>query len=90
MTVFAGFIAVGVGILVAIEFAIAWALFNGKSWGRIAVMVLSMADFIIHCVTLVVGNIFAIPHIVLDLIVFFYMWKPNVVAYFNQKNIRFT
>jgi len=39
---------------------------------------------------LVVGNIFAIPHIVLDLIVFFYMWKPNVVAYFNQKNISFT
>lgn len=85
MTVFAGLIAVGVGILAAIEFVIAWALFGGKSWGRIAVMVLSMVDFIMHCITLVVGNIFAIPHIVLDLIVFFYMWKPNVVAYFNQK-----
>lgn len=90
MTAFSGFIAVGVGILAAIEFVIAWALFSGKSWGRIAVMALTMADFIIHCATLVVGNLFAIPHIILDLITFFYMWKPNVIAYFNQKNISFT
>ena len=90
MTAFAGFIAVGVGILAAIEFVIAWALFSGKRWGRIAIIALTMADFIIHCATLVVGNLFAIPHIILDLITFFYMWKPNVIAYFNQKNISFT
>ena len=90
MTVFGGVIAVGVGILAAIEFIVAWALFSGKSWGRIVVIVLSMVDFIIHCATLVVGNFFAIPHIILDLIVLFYMWKPNVIAYFNQKNISLT
>ncbi len=90
MTVFTGLIAVGVGILAAVEFAIAWALFSGKSWGRITVIVLSIADLIIHCVTLAVGNLFAIPHIIIDLIVLFYMWKPNVINYFNQKNISLT
>lgn len=90
MTVFAGLIGIGAGILAAIEFVIAWALFSGKSWGRIVVIVLSIVDFIIHCATLVVGNFFAIPHIILDLVVLFYMWKPNVIAYFNQKNISFT
>lgn len=90
MTVFGGVIAVGVGILATIEFVIAWALFSGKRGGRIAVISLSMADLIIHCVTLLVGNLFAIPHIVVDLIVLFYMWKPNVISYFNQKNISFT
>ena len=90
MTVFGGVIAVGAGILAGIEFIIAWALFSGKSWGRIVVIVLSMVDFIIHCATLVVGNFFAIPHIILDLIVLFYMWKPNVIAYFSQKNVSFT
>ncbi len=87
MTVFAGVVVVGVGVLAAIEFTIAWALFNGKNKGRTTVIILSMIDFIIHCVTLFVGNVFAIPHIVLDLITFFYMWKPNVVEYYNQ-NIR--
>lgn len=88
MTVFAGFIVVGVGVLTAIEFTIAWALFSGKNKGRTTVIILSMIDFIIHCVTLFVGNVFAIPHIILDLITFFYMWKPNVVEYYNQ-NIKF-
>lgn len=87
MTVFGSVIAVGVGILAAIEFVIAWTLFSGKSWGRITVMVLSMVDFILHCATLVVGNLFAIPHIILDLLVFFYMWKPSVVSYFNKEKL---
>lgn len=85
MIVFAGLIAVGVGVLAAIEFGIAWALLSGKSWGRITVIALAIIDFIIHCVTLLVGNLFAIPHIIVDLIVLFYMWKPNVISYFNQK-----
>lgn len=85
MTVFGGIIAVGVGILAAIEFAIAWALFSGKSWGRTTIIVLSVVDLIVHCITLAAGNLFAIPHIVLDLIVLFYMWKPSVVSYFNKE-----
>lgn len=88
MKVFGEVIVVGVGILTVIEFTIAWALFSGKSYGRIIVIVLSMVDFIVHCVTLFVGNVFAIPHIVLDLATFIYMWKSNVVAYYNH-NIRF-
>lgn len=87
MIVFGNVIAVGVGILAAIEFTISWALLSGTNTGRLIVIVLSMTDFIIHCITLFVGNVFAIPHIVLDLITFFYMWKPNVTKYYKQ-NIR--
>ena len=81
-----GIFVVFIGILAGIEFTIAYALFSGKSWGRIAIIVLSIVDFLVHCTTFVVGNLFAIPHIILDLIVLFYMWKPNVIIYFNQKN----
>jgi len=80
-----GSFVVFIGILAGIEFAIAYALFSGKSWGRITVIVLSIVDFLIHCATLVIGNLFAIPHIVLDVIVFFYMWKPSVVSYFDRE-----
>lgn len=79
-----GSFVVFIGILAGIEFAIAYALFSGKSWGRITVIVLSIVDFLIHCATLVIGNLFAIPHIILDVIIFFYMWKPSVISYFDQ------
>lgn len=85
LAVFGGVIAVGIGLLTAIEFVIAWALFSGKSTGRIIVIVLSMVDLIIHGATLLVGNVFAIPHIILDSITFFYMWKPSVISYFNKE-----
>ena len=90
MAVFGGVIAVGVGILATIEFMIDWALFSGKRGVRIAVISLDGRSHYIHCVTLLAGNLFVIPHIVVDLIVFFYMWKPNVISYFNQKNTGFT
>ena len=80
-----GSFVVFIGILAGIEFTIAYALFSGKSWGRITVIVLSIVDFLIHCATLVIGNLFAIPHIILDVIVFFYMWKPSVVSYFDRE-----
>jgi len=80
-----GATALFIGIFAAIEFAIAWALFSGIKWGRIIVIVLSIVDLVAHSSTLVIGNLFAIPHIILDLLVLFYMWMPNVVSYFNQK-----
>lgn len=85
ISVMGGVFVVFVGILAVIEFAIAYALFSGKSWGRITVIVLSIVDFLVHCATLVMGNLFAIPHIILDVIVFFYMWKPSVVSYFDKE-----
>lgn len=78
-----GIFAVFIGILAGIEFAIAYSLFSGKSWGRIAVIVLSIVDFLVHSVTLAMGNLFAIPHIILDLVILYYMWRPHVIAYFK-------
>ncbi len=80
-----GATALFIGIFAAIEFAIAWALFSGINVGRIIVVTLSIVDLIAHSATLLIGNLFAIPHIILDLLVLFYMWMPNVVSYFNQK-----
>ncbi len=80
-----GATALFIGIFAAIEFAIAWTLFSGMKWGRITIITLSIIDLVAHSATLLIGNLFAIPHIILDLLVLFYMWMPNVVSYFNQK-----
>ncbi|HXV51063.1 MAG TPA: hypothetical protein VD689_02920 [Nitrosopumilaceae archaeon] len=80
-----GATALFIGIFAVIEFAIAWALFSGKKLGRMTVIGLAIVDLVAHSSTLVIGNLFAIPHIILDLLVLFYMWIPNVATYFNQK-----
>ena len=70
------------GILAATEFIIAGALFSGKPWGRITVIVLSIIGLMIGLVSLV-GNPFSILNIMLDAFVLWYMWRPHVIAYFG-------
>jgi uncharacterized membrane protein len=70
------------GILAAIEFAIAGALFSGKPWGRMIVIILSIIGAIIGLAS-IVGNPFSILSVVLDGVVLWYMWRPHVIAYFG-------
>ena len=70
------------GILAATEFIIAGALFSGKPWGRITVIVLSIIGLMVGLVS-IIGNPFSILNIMLDAFVLWYMWRPHVIAYFG-------
>lgn len=77
----------GIAVFVAIiEFVIAGALFSGKSWGRIVVIIFAILDLIGQAASLLAGNIFGIIFGILDLIVLYYMWRPHVMEYFQAKN----
>jgi len=79
-----GGFASGLVFLVAIfEFIIAGALFSGKSWGRIIVIIFAIIDLMVNAITLLSANVFAIAFILLDLIVLYYMWRPHVMEYFK-------
>jgi hypothetical protein len=79
-----GFIAAVIGILAIIYLIIAWALFNGKSWARKIIIILTIIDLVTGTITLAIGNVFEITSIILDIIVLYYMWRPHVIAYFNK------
>lgn len=70
------------GILAAIEFAISGALFSGKPWGRMIVIILSTIGAVIGLIS-IVGNPFSILSIILDAVVLWYMWRPHVILYFG-------
>jgi len=81
-----GIIAGIATIAAAFEFIIAAALFSGKNWGRIIVIVFAIIDLIAELSSIVVGNFFAFVFIILDLVVLYYMWRPHVMEYFQAKN----
>lgn len=81
--VLGGMFLIMFGILAVIEFVIAGALFSGKQWGRIIVIVLSIISLIIGLAS-IVGNPFSVLTLVLDAVVLWYMWRPHVIAYFNE------
>jgi len=73
-------------IVAAIEFIIAAALFSGKNWGRALVIVFVIIDLIVESASIAAGNFFAFVLIILDLVVLYYMWRPNVIEYYQAKN----
>lgn len=79
---FGGVFLIMFGMLAAIEFVIAGALFSGKSWGRIVVIVLSIIGLIMSLASMI-GNPFSILNIMLNGVVLWYMWRPHVIAYFG-------
>lgn len=83
MAAIGGFIAGVAAIAAIIEFIIVGALFSGKSWGRIIVIVFAIIDLIIEVISLFGMNVFAIVFIILDVIVLYYMWRPHVIEYFK-------
>ena len=84
MGMFGGILALVFGILAAISFLVAWALFSAKRWGRTIVIIFSIIDLVLEAVSLISGNFFGIASIVLDAIILYYMWRPHVIAYFNK------
>ena len=81
-----GIIAGIAAIVAAFEFIIAAALFIGKDWGRIIVIVFAIIDLLAESASIVAGNFFAFVLIILDLVVLYYMWRPHVIEYFQAKN----
>ena len=74
------------GILAVIEFVIAGALFSGKPWGRMTVIVLSVIGLVMGLAS-IVGNPFSILNIILDVFVLWYMWRPHVITYFGVSTV---
>ena len=84
MGVIGGILAVAFGILAAISFLIAWALFSAKRWARTIVIVFAIIDVALQAASLVSGNAFGIASMILDGIILYYMWRPHVISYFNK------
>jgi len=83
---FGGIFLIIFGILAVIEFVIAGALFSGKPWGRMIVIVLSVIGLVISLVS-IMGNPFSMLNIILDAFVLWYMWRPHVIAYFGVSTV---
>lgn len=84
-----GGIAAVLGITSIINFIIAWALLSAKGWGRTIVIIFTIISLVMEFVSLMGANVFAIPGIILDLVVLYYMWRPHVIEYFEGKRYNY-
>jgi hypothetical protein len=78
------FIGSGLFILGLAYFLMAYGLWNGKSWAWTLTLILSGIGIIVGIGSIVVGNIGSIFHIIINVIVIYYLYRPNVKAFFDK------
>lgn len=71
------------GALAVIEFVIAGALFSGRPWARVLVIIFAIIGLIMGLFSLATANPFAAFSIVIDGFLLWYMWRPHVIEYFG-------
>jgi hypothetical protein len=79
---------IGIGIiLLALGIAylvMAYGLWKGKEWAWTITLILSAIGIIVAIVTIVLGNVAAIINAIIHGIVIYYLYRPNVKAFFGK------
>ena len=80
------FIGSGLFILGLAYFLMAYGLWNAKNWAWTLTLVLSGIGIIVGIGSIIVGNLGSIFHIIINAIVIYYLYRPNVKAFLISNN----
>jgi uncharacterized membrane protein (DUF2068 family) len=75
----AGLVALGIAYLV-----MAYGLWRGKRWAWTITMILSLIGIAVGAVSIVSGNVAAIFTLIINGIVLYYLYRPQVKVFFGK------
>lgn len=76
-----GFLLLALGIAYLV---MAYGLWNGRGWAWTITLVLTVIGIIVGIGSLVTGNAGAVVGIIIQAIVIYYLYRPNVKAFFGK------
>ena len=81
-------LVVGIGVVPIVlgiaSFVMAYGLWEGKGWAWTITLILSVISIIVGIASIATGNFGAIIHIIINAVVIYYLYRPNVKAYFGK------
>lgn len=83
-------IGAGLAALGIAYFVMAYGLWRGKRWAWTITMILSFIGIALDAVSFVTGNIAAIFNLIINAIVLYYLYRPNVKVFFGKMDATVT
>ncbi len=74
-----GFILLGIASLV-----VSWGLLKGAGWAWIITLIITIISIIVNVASIVGGNTASIVGIIINGIIIYYLYRPNVKSYFGR------
>jgi hypothetical protein len=80
------FLAGGIGsiILGIASLVVAWGLLKGAGWAWIITLIITIISIIVNIASLAGGNTANIIGIIINGIIIYYLYRPNVKSYFGR------
>lgn len=63
---------------------VAWGLLKGKGWAWIVTLIVTGISIILNAVSIGSGNVGAIVGIIINAVIIYYLYRPNVKSYFGR------
>ena len=79
--IIAGSVAIVLGI---VWFVLAWGLLTGKGWAWIITVILSIISIVFGIVGIASGGAPSIISLIINGVILYYMYRPNVKSYFGR------
>ncbi len=79
-------IGIGLGfvILGIAYFVMAYGLWNGRSWAWTITLIISGIGVIVGIGSIIIGNFGSIISIIINAVIIYYLYRPDVKAYFDK------
>ncbi len=74
-------------VLAIARFVLAWGLFTGKGWAWIITVILAIISVIFSLIGIASGGAPSIVSLIINGVILYYMYRPNVRAYFGRVKI---
>jgi uncharacterized membrane protein (DUF2068 family) len=88
LSIGAALVVIGIGVALIVlgiaYFVMAYGLWKGKRWAWTITLILSVIGIILGIASIATGNVGAIIHIIINAVVIYYLYRPNVKAYFGK------
>ena len=82
-----GFIGILGAMLIALGFAdfvVAWGLWKGKGWAWIVTIIINITPAVLNIISIVAGSLGRIGGLIINGIIVYYLYRPNVKSYFDS------
>jgi hypothetical protein len=82
------FLLGGIGTLLLgiASLVVAWGLLKGAGWAWIITLIITIISIIANVASLAGGNTASIVGIIIEGIIIYYLYRPNVKSYFGRAN----
>lgn len=81
---FIGILGATLIVLGIADFVVAWGLLKGKGWAWIVTIIINIISAVLNIISIVAGSIGSIWGLIINGIIIYYLYRPNVKSYFGR------